>query len=116
MGSSQILTGNPNTTLSSASPSWNNATLFVPTLPANDKRVGFLTPNNGTRNGTVTSSGFGFFGSTVVLSGNDGGLQTLFYGMELESGLFGLYWNDTDGKVPITLRRVAPSKPDTKPE
>jgi hypothetical protein len=92
----------------------------VPTAPVNDKRVGFLTSNNGTRNGTrngtVTSSGFGFFGSTVVLSGDYGGLQTLFYGMELQNGLFGLYWNDTDGKVPITLRRVAPSKPDMKPE
>ncbi|CAG5138702.1 uncharacterized protein ALTATR162_LOCUS423 [Alternaria atra] len=107
--------GNPNTTLSNTTPSWSNVTLFVPEAASGDKRVGFLPPNDGTGNTTTHTSGFAFYGSTAMLYGDDGGIVTSFSGSKLQgSDVYELFWNDTDGTVPLTLRRIAPSNPGSK--
>ncbi|KAH6878441.1 hypothetical protein J4E91_010520 [Alternaria rosae] len=102
--------GNPNSTLSNVAPSWSNITLFVPEPSSGDKRVGFLPPNNGTGNSTTQTSGFAFYGSTAMLLGDNGSIATSFSGMKLQdSGVYELFWNETQGTVPVTLRRVRPS-------
>ncbi len=101
--------GNPNTTTATSDPTWSNATLFIPSPSSTDRSVGFLPPNNGTGNITTQTSGFDFYGAMVMLYGEDGTVATSFYGMKAENGVYELHWNDTEGKVPLTLRSMAPS-------
>ena len=103
--------GNPNVTAGSAAPSWSNVTLFVPEPSSGDKRVGFLPPNDGTGNATTHTSGFAFYGSTAMLYGDDGSIATSFSGIQSENGIYELFWNDTEGTTPLTLRKQAPSNP-----
>ena len=50
-----------------------------------------------------------------MLIGNNGATATAFYGKELETGEYELFWNDTmEGNVPLTFRSVAPSNPGNK--
>ncbi|KAI4608087.1 hypothetical protein J4E83_009270 [Alternaria metachromatica] len=106
--------GNPNATTATGEPTWSNTALFIPSSSSVDRRVGFLPPNNGTGNTTTQTSGFAFYGSTVMLYGEDGTVATSFYGMKAENGLYELHWNDTEGKVPLTLRSMAPSSEASK--
>lgn len=106
--------GNPNVSTSTGTPSWSNSTLFIPEPSAGDKRVGFLPPNNGTGNATTHTSGFAFYGSTAMLYGDDGGIATSFTGKKLQDGVYALFWNETEGTVPLTMRKVAPSNPGSK--
>ncbi|KAL1798269.1 hypothetical protein ACET3X_002306 [Alternaria dauci] len=101
--------GNPNATTAASKPTWSNAALFIPSSHSNDRRVGFLPSNHDAGNATIRTSGFAFYGSTAMLYGEDGSISTSFYGMKVENGVFQLHWNDTDGKVPLTLRNIAPS-------
>ncbi|KAF1831407.1 hypothetical protein BDW02DRAFT_572018 [Decorospora gaudefroyi] len=112
--SSNQFTGNPNTTNVSTSPTWSNVTLFVPATATDDGRIGFLPNNYDQGNSTVTTSGFAFYGSTAMLIGSDGSISTAFCGMEVEEGVYQLFWNETDGTKPLTLRSVAPSNPSSK--
>ncbi|CAN9473369.1 unnamed protein product [Alternaria alternata] len=103
--------GNPNVTAGSVAPSWSNVTLFVPEPSSGSKRVGFLPPNDGTGNATTHTSGFAFYGSTAMLYGDDGSIATSFSGIQSENGIYELFWNDTEGTTPLTLRKQAPSNP-----
>lgn len=106
--------GAPNTTdrANATTPSWTNVTLFVPTPSAADGRVGFLDGGNSST-GNVITAGFVFYGSTAMLTTDDGELETLWTGLPMgDTGVHALYWNDTSqGQVPITMRRIAPSSP-----
>lgn len=106
--------GNPNTTTATGKPTWSNAALFIPSSSSTDRRVGFLPSNNGTGNTTTQTLGFAFYGSTVMLYHEDGTVATSFYGMKAENGVYELHWNDTEGKVPLTLRSMAPSNEASK--
>jgi hypothetical protein len=50
-----------------------------------------------------------------MLYGDDGGIATSFSGSKLQgSDVYELFWNDTDGTVPLTLRKIAPSNPGSE--
>ncbi|KAF2116008.1 hypothetical protein BDV96DRAFT_598792, partial [Lophiotrema nucula] len=107
--------GAPNTTdlTNSTAPSWSNVTLFIPTTGASSARVGFVSGSNSTDD--IQTTGFVFYGSTVMVRGDDGTLETAWYGLPVgDTGVHALYWNDTSlGQIPLTLRSVAPSNPDS---
>ncbi|KAG9187947.1 hypothetical protein G6011_01870 [Alternaria panax] len=110
MDSNHHFIGNPNVTDGDVAPSWSNVTLFVPEPSSGDKRVGFLPPNDGTGNTTTHTSGFAFYGSTAMLHGDDGSISTAFSSIKSQkTGMYELFWNDTEGAIPLTLRRTAPS-------
>lgn len=89
---------------------WSNETFYVPDNTTADKRVGFLASNAFTD--AAVETGFYFYGSTAVLIGNNGTLESDFYALKVSDGIHRLYWNDTSlGQVPVVLRSVAPSNP-----
>lgn len=49
-----------------------------------------------------------------MLYGDDGGIATSFTGKKLQDGVYALFWNETEGTVPLTMRKVAPSNPGSK--
>ncbi|KAF2709228.1 hypothetical protein K504DRAFT_378645 [Pleomassaria siparia CBS 279.74] len=103
--------GSPNATTNSTAPTWSNVTLFVPGPSSTDKRVGFLDSSNSTNSSAITGS-FIFYGSTAMVKGTDGSLETLWTGLALDNGLYQVYWNDTSlGQVPLSMRTLAPSAP-----
>lgn len=104
--------GNPNTTHLSdpTAASWSNMTFYVPDNTTSDKRVGFLAGNASTDSAITT--GFFLYGSTVVLIGESGTLESNFYALRVDDNSFRLYWNDTSlGQFPVMLRSVGPSNP-----
>ncbi|KAG9198493.1 hypothetical protein G6514_009925 [Epicoccum nigrum] len=104
--------GNPNTTHVSdpTAADWSNTTFYVPDNTTSDKRVGFLAGNAST-DGAITT-GFFLYGSTVVLIGESGTLESNFYALRIDDNTFRLYWNDTSlGQFPVMLRSVGPSNP-----
>jgi hypothetical protein len=46
-----------------------------------------------------------------MLYGDDGSIATSFSGIQSENGIYELFWNDTEGTTPLTLRKQAPSNP-----
>ncbi|KAF1952556.1 hypothetical protein CC80DRAFT_422510 [Byssothecium circinans] len=100
---SPIVPKNASTTFE---PGWSNASLSIPDPLSSSKRLRFLGPKDNEPLGNATK--FSFNGATAMV--DNGGLQTLFTGLKLESGIVELYWNDTSaGQVPVTLRRTAPA-------
>ncbi|KAJ4399957.1 hypothetical protein N0V91_009029 [Didymella pomorum] len=107
--------GNPNTTLSanSTAVNWSNATFYVPDNTTSDKRVGFLASDASTDGAIET--GFFFYGSTAVLIGESGTLESNFYSLQVSERTHRLYWNDTSlGQVPVVLRNIPPSNPPNR--
>lgn len=87
---------------------WSNVTFYVPDNTTSDKRVGFLASDAST-DGAI-ESGFFFYGSTAVLIGESGTLESNFYSLQVSDRTHRLYWNDTSlGQVPVVLRSMAPS-------
>jgi hypothetical protein len=85
-------------------------TFYIPDNTVSDKRVGFLSSDNST-DGAITS-GFYFYGSTAVLIGETGVLESNFFALQVNERIHRLYWNDTSlGQVPVILRSIAPSNP-----
>lgn len=107
--------GNPNTTLStnSTAVNWSNVTFYVPDNTTSDKRVGFLASDASTD--AAITTGFFFYGSTAVLIGESGTLESNFYALQVSDRTHRLYWNDTSlGQVPVVLRSIAPSNPPNR--
>lgn len=110
--SSSSFLGNPNTTaVPSASPTWSNMTLAVPSPSASSHSVTLLSSSNVT--GDTVTSGFTFYGRFVFVQ-ESGGFQSLFYALPTETtGIWSLNWNTTgdgtDGKVLVSLRDAVPS-------
>lgn len=95
---------------SATTASWANVTFYVPDNTTSDKRVGFLSSDAST-DGAI-ESGFYFYGSTAVLIGDSGTLESSFFALQISQRVHRLYWNDTSlGQVPVILRSVAPSNP-----
>lgn len=112
LGTDDVWLGNPNTTLltNATGASWSNVTFFVPDNTASDKRIGFLSSGESTDGAIV--DGFYFYGSTAVLIGETGTLESSFYALQISERVHRLYWNDTSlGQVPVNLRSMAPSNP-----
>lgn len=85
-------------------------TFYVPDNTNSDKRIGFLASDAST-NGAI-ETGFYFYGSTAVLIGESGTLESNFYALQVSDRIHRLYWNDTSlGQVPVILRSMAPSNP-----
>ncbi|KAJ4983146.1 hypothetical protein SVAN01_11371 [Stagonosporopsis vannaccii] len=104
--------GNPNTTLltNTTAVSWSNVIFYVPDNTTSDKRVGFHASGDSTA--SDIESGFYFYGSTAVLIGESGTLESNFYALQISEHVHRLYWNDTSlGQKPVILRSVAPSNP-----
>ncbi|KAI1496052.1 hypothetical protein F5X99DRAFT_401617 [Biscogniauxia marginata] len=113
-GDNNALKGNPNTTSSTTSPSWSNVTLFVPGPTSSSHKVGF---SNTTTNGTVSASGFVFYGQDVLHENSNGNLETLWYAVPASmDSVWSLNWNstgdETEGIIMVSLRSAAPSRPD----
>jgi hypothetical protein len=90
--------------------SWSNVTFYVPDNTTSDKRIGFLSSDESTDGAIET--GFYFYGSTAVLIGETGMLESNFFALQVSDRVHRLYWNDTSlGQVPVVLRSVAPSNP-----
>ncbi|PVI01803.1 hypothetical protein DM02DRAFT_335684 [Periconia macrospinosa] len=90
---------------------WSGSTLFIPSKVSNDTRIGFLPPSNG-GNSSIDTTGFSFYGNTVLRIEDDGTMDMLFTALVIDSETIQLYWNDTSsGQVPVTLRSVAPTSP-----
>jgi hypothetical protein len=88
-------------------------TFYVPDNTVSDKRVGFLSSTDSTT-GAITE-GFYFYGSTAVLIGETGTLESSFFALQVSERIHQLYWNDTSlGQVPVILRSIAPSSPPQK--
>ncbi|KAF2799259.1 hypothetical protein K505DRAFT_294905 [Melanomma pulvis-pyrius CBS 109.77] len=108
-------TGSPNTTnlANSTSADWSNVTLFVPGPSNTDHRVGFLDSSNTTTSSDIITDSFFFYGSTAMVKGSDGSLETFWTGLAVgNTGVYALYWNDTSlGQVHLTMRNVGPSSP-----
>lgn len=106
LGADDVWVGNPNNT----AVSWSNVKFYVPDDTASDKRVGFLSNDEDSKSAIET--GFYFYGSTAVLIGETGELESNFFALQVSEHIHRLYWNDTSlGQVPIILRSVAPSSP-----
>ncbi|KAH6639586.1 hypothetical protein C7974DRAFT_134838 [Boeremia exigua] len=104
--------GNPNTTLlpDANTANWADTVFYLPDNTTSDKRVGFLSNNNATDGAIKT--GFSFYGSTAVLIGETGTLESSFYALQVSERVHRLYWNETSlGQKPVVLRAVAPSMP-----
>ena len=107
--------GNPNTTHLSdrTAANWSDTKFYVPKNTTSDKRVGFLASNASTDSATTT--GFFLYGSTAMMIGEDGTLQSTFYALRIDDNTFRLYWNDTSlGQFPVMLRSIGPSNPSDK--
>ncbi len=80
----------------------------MPGPDATSSEVGFV---NGTPPDTVISSGWMFYGQTLLLVDSSGQWDGLFSAEPTESdGLFSLNWNQTsDTAVPLSVRLTAPS-------
>ncbi|KAF1930627.1 uncharacterized protein M421DRAFT_418921 [Didymella exigua CBS 183.55] len=112
LGTDDVWIGNPNNTqlTNSTAATWSNVTFYVPDTTATDKRIGFLSSNASTDGAVET--GFFFYGSTAVLIGSDGTLESSWYALKVGDRTHQLYWNDTSlGQVPVILRSIAPSSP-----
>jgi hypothetical protein len=113
-GTDNSWTGAPNTTglVNGTTPDWSNVTLFV---PESGGRVGFLNGENSTAGNAVITS-FVFYGSTAMAIGDDGDLDSLWYGLPVgDTGVHQLYWNDTtQGQVPVVVRSIGPSNPNDR--
>ncbi|KAF9690657.1 hypothetical protein EKO04_011345 [Ascochyta lentis] len=111
LGVDDVWLGNPNTTLTNATAaSWANVTFYVPDNTTSDKRVGFLSSDESIDGAIET--GFYFYGSTAVLIGESGTLESSFFALQVGERVHRLYWNDTSlGQVPVVLRSMAPSNP-----
>lgn len=89
---------------------WSDVTFYVPDNTTSDKRVGFLASGDSTAG--AIESGFYFYGSTAVLIGETGTLESNFYALQVSERVHRLYWNDTSlGQKPVILRSMAPSNP-----
>ncbi|KAF3009731.1 hypothetical protein E8E13_009198 [Curvularia kusanoi] len=114
-GTDNVWIGSPNKT-SMADPSaadWSNVTFYVPDNTTSDKRVGFLASDASTDGAIET--GFFFYGSTAVLIGETGTLESSFNALQVSDRVWRLYWNDTSsGQIPIVLRNAAPSNPHNR--
>ncbi|KAF3029171.1 hypothetical protein E8E12_000402 [Didymella heteroderae] len=115
LGPDDVWIGNSNTTLltNSTAANWSNVTFYVPDNTTSDKRVGFLASDASTDGAIET--GFFFYGSTAVLIGESGTLESNFYALQVSERTHRLYWNDTSlGQVPVVLRSMAPSNPPNR--
>ncbi|KAH7135803.1 hypothetical protein B0J11DRAFT_611673 [Dendryphion nanum] len=106
--------GTPNATATNGTaPNWSNVTFSVP--GSSSGRVKFLDSNSS--NSDYITAGFVFYGSTAMFTGN-GELESLWYAEpQADGGAHALYWNTTsEGQIPVTLRRMAPSSPPPSTE
>lgn len=111
----KIWSGTPNKTGldSSKSPTWSNATFYIPATGASSSRVGFANSSSGTG---IETSGFMMYGSNAMFISHDGTLESLWTGLKNDDGVYSLHWNDTSqGQVPLALRKIAPSAPPQHP-
>lgn len=136
--SSTTLLANPNTTTTTPSSSSNvttvtfsnttatdnstsastsdlsNSTFYVPTAASASRQAGFLSTNATVPSDAVTS-GWMFYGQVLVLVGDDGVWNTLFYAVAVDNGTDGLWvldWNNTaqdTAGVPLTIKDNGPS-------
>ena len=100
---------NPNTTLTNSTATFSNATFFVPGSASTSHQVGFLTDNSTATD--VVTTGFNFYGHTVIVADTTGAWQSLFYALpSSDDGVWSLNWNATSvsGAIPVTLRDSAP--------
>ncbi|KAL7627708.1 hypothetical protein AAE478_001902 [Parahypoxylon ruwenzoriense] len=112
LGTDNALLGSPNSTSTSNAPSWSNLTFVVPAADSSSHDVEFTSSTPGTN---VSASGFTFYGQFLFHKKNDGNLESMWYALPSEQeGVWTLGWNttgdDTEGKVLLSLRAVAPSK------
>ncbi len=108
--SSSTLIAEPNSTVGGNS-GFSNTTFFVPGANASSSQAGFV---NGTPPATDVSSGWAFYGQTLLLVDASGQWNTLFSAQSTHSeGIFSLNWNETsDTAIPLTLRLNTPSNTD----
>ena len=106
--------GNPNKTGldSSKSPTWSNATLYIPSTGSSSSRIGFA--NSSSNIGIET--GFMFYGGSAMFIADDGTLQSSWTGLRDDKGVYSLYWNEySQGQIPLAIRKIAPSNPPPPP-
>ncbi|KAL6889197.1 hypothetical protein GGI43DRAFT_430924 [Trichoderma evansii] len=104
--SSNTLVANPNSTTDNSG--FSNATFFVPGPNDSSPMAGFV---NGTPPATAISSGWTFYGQTLLLVGSSGQWDGLFSAEPTEKdGIFSLNWNQTsDTAIPLSVRLTTPS-------
>ncbi|KAI0899030.1 hypothetical protein F4806DRAFT_322590 [Annulohypoxylon nitens] len=110
VGTDNALLGSPNAT--DTSPTWSNLTFNVPDTTASGHQVSFSNSTNSTTG--RSSSGFLFYGQYLFHQSTGGDLKSEWYALPSgQDGVWSLNWNstgdDTDGKVIVTLRAIAPS-------
>jgi hypothetical protein len=110
IGDDSTLSGSPNTTASTGTPSWSNVTFFIPSTTSSSHDIGFA---NSTTSGEVSTTGFLFY-SQVVLHSDDGEMATLWYATPTDiDGVWSLKWNATDDdstdNVLVNLKATAPT-------
>ncbi|EHK20455.1 uncharacterized protein TRIVIDRAFT_68991 [Trichoderma virens Gv29-8] len=104
--SSNTLVANSNNTADTDG--FLNATFFVPGPDNSSPQAGFV---NGTPPATAVSTGWTFYGQTLLLVGSSGQWDGLFSAEPTEQdGIFSLNWNQTsDTAVQLSLRLTSPS-------
>ncbi|KAK6444933.1 hypothetical protein FP744_10001181 [Trichoderma asperellum] len=104
--SSNTLVANSNSTDDNGG--FSNATFFVPGPNDSSPQAGFV---NGTPPATAISSGWTFYGQTLLLVGSSGQWEGLFSAEPTEQDdIFSLNWNQTsDTAIPLSVRFTTPS-------
>ncbi|KAI8944817.1 hypothetical protein F4801DRAFT_594639 [Xylaria longipes] len=113
-GTDNSLIGSPNTTDSTATPSWSNITFYIPNSGSSSHKVGFTNstvPNN------ASSTGFVFYGQVVLHESDEVKLESGWYAVATGTdNVWSLEWNTTsnetsDGRVAVTLKTTRPTTP-----
>ncbi|RGP77973.1 hypothetical protein FLONG3_3930 [Fusarium longipes] len=109
------LKGSPNTTgyALNQHPTWSNKTIVVPGPSSSSHAVRMI---NDTADSNDYVSSFMLYGSFVMME-ESGEMLSLWYGEESDiQGVYTVGWNatitgDSSGRVPLTLKKTAPSGP-----
>ncbi|KAI0188218.1 hypothetical protein EV127DRAFT_498267 [Xylaria flabelliformis] len=114
VGTDNSLIGSPNTTDSTATPSWSNITFYIPGSGSSSQSVGFTNstvPNNS------SSTGFVFYGQVVLHESDEVGLESGWYAVATGTdNVWSLVWNTTseetgEDMVAVTLKTTPPTAP-----
>ncbi|KAH6874867.1 hypothetical protein B0T10DRAFT_566986 [Thelonectria olida] len=96
---------------SDALPTWSDLKFYVPGEASSSHVVGLIDSSSGNTN--IISSGFVLYGTYVLVTGNSGKLEALWYAVPSEtSGVYSLKWNDTgddEKSVVVSLKTLPPT-------
>ncbi|ORY70449.1 uncharacterized protein BCR38DRAFT_481584 [Pseudomassariella vexata] len=109
---STTLVANPNNTAAGTNATWSNLTYFLPGTTNTDHQTGFASNVSA----SDVTTGFTFYGKTLLNKDTSGSLQSLWYAVQNTDDInYQLKWNSTgadeDGAISIVLRSVEPTKP-----